>query len=317
MPDDARVSLVGLNGAGKSTLLRIIAGTDRARRRPHHRVRSVRASATCEQDAPEMGGRSVLEETLSAPGRDARARPAPARTRRRSSRTEYAARPRCRPGRTRRSAARTRTSRLLHASKAARRRCSSAWVSRMRTWVATLRNFRAVSGCGSRWRKLLLQRPDFLMLDEPTNHLDIEARNWLEDYLDEYEGGIILVSHDHYFLDRVTRRTVEVARGDADRVCGQLFLLSRERERPLRGRAGGLRKAARRNRAHGSLHQPLPLPGEQGQAGAEPDQAARKGRTAATAAGNRETARDQLSRVRAQRAPRGRTAAARSSATTN
>ena len=68
--------------------------------------------------------------------------------------------------------------------------------------------------------KLLLQKPDFLMLDEPTNHLDIEARNWLEDYLEDYAGGIILVSHDHYFLDRVTRRTVEVARGRLTEYAG-------------------------------------------------------------------------------------------------
>jgi len=79
--------------------------------------------------------------------------------------------------------------------------------------------------------KLLLQRPDFLMLDEPTNHLDIEARNWLEEYLEEYEGGIILVSHDHYFLDRVTRRTVEVARGALTEYSGNYSFYLVERER--------------------------------------------------------------------------------------
>src|SRR5208283_2577935 len=78
--------------------------------------------------------------------------------------------------------------------------------------------------------KLLLQRPDFMMLDEPTNHLDIEARNWLEDYLDDYEGGIILVSHDHYFLDRVTRRTVEVARGGLAEYAGNYSYYLRERD---------------------------------------------------------------------------------------
>src|SRR6266851_5511195 len=79
--------------------------------------------------------------------------------------------------------------------------------------------------------KLLLQRPDFLMLDEPTNHLDIEARNWLEEYLEDYEGGIILVSHDHYFLDRVTRRTVEVARGALTEYSGNYSFYLVERER--------------------------------------------------------------------------------------
>src|SRR5260370_7164289 len=79
--------------------------------------------------------------------------------------------------------------------------------------------------------KLLLQRPEFLMLDEPTNHLDIEARNWLEDYLADYPGGIILVSHDRYFLDHVTTRTVEVARGSLSGYAGNYsyYLIERER----------------------------------------------------------------------------------------
>ena len=78
--------------------------------------------------------------------------------------------------------------------------------------------------------KLLLDAPDFMMLDEPTNHLDIEARNWLEDYLVAYQGGIILVSHDRYFLDRVTRRTVEVSRGRLTEYVGgySRYLVLRE-----------------------------------------------------------------------------------------
>ena len=78
--------------------------------------------------------------------------------------------------------------------------------------------------------KLLLDAPDFMMLDEPTNHLDIEARNWLEDYLVAYQGGIILVSHDRYFLDRVTKRTVEVSRGRLTEYVGgySRYLVQRE-----------------------------------------------------------------------------------------
>jgi ATP-binding cassette, subfamily F, member 3 len=58
--------------------------------------------------------------------------------------------------------------------------------------------------------KLLLGQPDLLLLDEPTNHLDLEARNWLEDYMHEYPGAIILVSHDRFFLDAVVTRIADL-----------------------------------------------------------------------------------------------------------
>jgi ATP-binding cassette subfamily F protein 3 len=58
--------------------------------------------------------------------------------------------------------------------------------------------------------KLMLQQPDILMLDEPTNHLDLPSIEWLERYLQSYPGTVIIVSHDRYFLDRMTTRTVEL-----------------------------------------------------------------------------------------------------------
>ncbi len=62
--------------------------------------------------------------------------------------------------------------------------------------------------------KMLLQRPDYLLLDEPTNHLDIESIIWLERFLRDYNGAIIVISHDKQFLDNVTNRTVEVELGN-------------------------------------------------------------------------------------------------------
>ncbi len=59
--------------------------------------------------------------------------------------------------------------------------------------------------------KLLLQEPDLLLLDEPTNHLDLDALEWLENYLNGWHGAVIVVSHDRYFLDHVTTRTIEIA----------------------------------------------------------------------------------------------------------
>jgi ATP-binding cassette subfamily F protein 3 len=61
--------------------------------------------------------------------------------------------------------------------------------------------------------KLLLRRPDLLMLDEPTNHLDIESIIWLENYLNEYTGTVIVISHDIQFLDNVCNRIIEVTNG--------------------------------------------------------------------------------------------------------
>ncbi len=61
--------------------------------------------------------------------------------------------------------------------------------------------------------KLLLQKNDILLLDEPTNHLDIESIIWLEDFLNKFPGGVVLVSHDRTFLDNVTNRTIEISGG--------------------------------------------------------------------------------------------------------
>jgi len=61
--------------------------------------------------------------------------------------------------------------------------------------------------------KILLKRPDVFLLDEPTNHLDIESIQWLEDFLKNYNGAVVLVSHDRAFLDAVTNRTIEITLG--------------------------------------------------------------------------------------------------------
>ena len=80
---------------------------------------------------------------------------------------------------------------------------------------------RATSEFSGGWRmrielsKILLRRPSVLLLDEPTNHLDIESIQWLEDYLKDYYGAVVLISHDRAFLDNVTNRTVELLLGHA------------------------------------------------------------------------------------------------------
>ena len=61
--------------------------------------------------------------------------------------------------------------------------------------------------------KMLLTKPDYLLLDEPTNHLDIESIIWLEEFLSDYKGAVVLISHDKIFLDKITKRTIEVELG--------------------------------------------------------------------------------------------------------
>ena len=62
--------------------------------------------------------------------------------------------------------------------------------------------------------QVLIQAPDLLILDEPTNHLDFETISWLENYLSQYKGALLLVTHDRYFLDRVVNRIIELSHGD-------------------------------------------------------------------------------------------------------
>ncbi len=80
--------------------------------------------------------------------------------------------------------------------------------------------------------KLLLSRADFLLLDEPTNHLDISAVEWLEGFLSSFSGAYIVVSHDRYFLDRVTNKTIEIDNGRMRSYSGNysVFLAKKEAE---------------------------------------------------------------------------------------
>ncbi|MCI8363440.1 MAG: ABC-F family ATP-binding cassette domain-containing protein [Eubacterium sp.] len=78
--------------------------------------------------------------------------------------------------------------------------------------------------------KLLLLEPDLLILDEPTNHLDLPSIQWLENYLSGYKGGVMIVSHDRYFLDRIAEKVVEIEHGKAVSFIGNYSTYAEKKE---------------------------------------------------------------------------------------
>ncbi len=90
----------------------------------------------------------------------------------------------------------------------------------------------------------LIFKPDILILDEPTNHLDADTLEWLEDYLKRYSGALLLVTHDRYFLDRVTNRIFEIDRGAVQNFNGNYayYLEKKEAQETLRAVEGHKRE---------------------------------------------------------------------------
>lgn len=79
--------------------------------------------------------------------------------------------------------------------------------------------------------KLLLMEPDLLLLDEPTNHLDLKSVEWLENYLNSYQGSLLIISHDRYFLDNTIERIVEIKNGANEDYSGNYSYYQKERKR--------------------------------------------------------------------------------------
>lgn len=98
------------------------------------------------------------------------------------------------------------------------------------------RDFKSLSG-GEKttvmFAKILLQNPDILLLDEPSNHLDLQSIEWLEEYLKEYNGAVLIISHDRYFLDNVVGKIIELERGEISVYHGNYTYYLEEKERRL------------------------------------------------------------------------------------
>ena len=208
-----RVGLIGPNGAGKSTLLRVLSGKEPlggGERRCSSRLRIELVG----QDSTVEPGLTVLEQVLAGCGEKREL------LLRFSAVSEAVAQ----------SPDDTTLMRELGAL-SERMDEEAAWGLEQqcqevlqRLGISDLH--RPVEDLSGGYRKrvglasALVASPDVLLLDEPTNHLDAAAVEWLQSWLDRYPGAVVLVTHDRYVLDRVTRRIVEVERGQASSIDG-------------------------------------------------------------------------------------------------
>ena len=206
---ESRIGLVGANGTGKSTVMKILAGLETLDYGSISRARGISAGYL-PQDGLALSGRSIFAECMSVfDDLHAMEKEMESLTRSMSeldhTSAEYAA-------------VADRYQLLEHEFTTRDGYTLEMEVGKVLTGLGFHRDdwTRHTEEFSGGWQmrialaKLLLQRPNLLLLDEPTNHLDLEARNWLEEYLESYPNAYVLISHDRYFLDITVKRIVEI-----------------------------------------------------------------------------------------------------------
>jgi ATP-binding cassette, subfamily F, member 3 len=207
-PQD-RAAIVGGNGTGKSTLMKVIAGLDTLDLGELNITKGIRIGYL-PQDGLALSGRSVFQEVLTVFE--------PLKFKQREQEMLSGQLSALSPE----SAEYERAAERLHQLDSELRAHDAYSVEAQagavlsglgfarETWDKRTEEFSGGWQMRIALAKLLLEKPNLLLLDEPTNHLDLEARNWLEEYLSNYPFAYLLISHDRYFLDVATNRTVEL-----------------------------------------------------------------------------------------------------------
>ena len=238
LEDSDKVGLIGLNGSGKTTLLRIIAGREQPQR-GRVVVANERIVAYLPQNPEFDPDQTVLDAVFTASDE----------TLRLLRDYEIACHDLSqRPGDERML---DRVATLAH-----KLETSGAW--NLETNARTVLSQLGISDTTARMASLsggerkrvalahaLVSRPDLLILDEPTNHLDADTIAWFETYLARYAGALLLVTHDRYFLDRVTNRILEIDRGRVQNFAGNYaYYVEKKDEQEAQEAAAGEKREA-------------------------------------------------------------------------
>jgi ATP-binding cassette subfamily F protein uup len=238
LDDGDKVGLIGLNGSGKTTLLRVIAGLEQ----PHVGrivVANERVVAYLPQNPQFDPDHTVLDAVFTASDEAMRLL------------RDYELA--CHD-----LSLRSGDERMLERVATLAHQLEAAGTWNMETNAQTVLSQLGIKDTGARMGVLsggerkrvalahaLVSHPDLLILDEPTNHLDADTIAWFETYLARYSGALLLVTHDRYFLDRVTNRILEIDRGRVQSFAGNYaYYLEKKEQQEIQAAAAGEKREA-------------------------------------------------------------------------
>jgi ATP-binding cassette subfamily F protein 3 len=204
-----RVGIVGANGTGKSTLLKVLAGLESLDYGTVNGAKGIRAGYL-PQDGITLTGRTVFDECLSVFAEVRALEAEQQELAQRMSELEHSSHDYQQIADRYHHVQSEFTARDGYNIESRVGAVLTGLGFRREDWPRRVEEFSGGWQMRIALAKLLLEEPNLLLLDEPTNHLDLEARNWLESYLETYPNAFVLISHDRYFLDVTVSRIAEI-----------------------------------------------------------------------------------------------------------